>query len=380
MRIQVYAGFINFLPQSWEIIMKQLTFGLTLIFLFAMIKPNWSIEAQDNSNSITRNNVDFLQRTMTLQTGSVTDVDVQQNYLLAATTGSKVLYDLEHLEDGAITDSNGGTQTVALKPDLSKTSNLVWAISTYIIASSTDTYMYNEYPDWAWWRGHEAAATALAFDRAGNLFSASEDGQLLMWAYRDDPTTQAVPIIIYEHTAAINVLDVTEDGHFALGTADEQIILGTPDGITATLDFENAVVSIDWHPTNDNTLAFTLADGQAGFVVEQEITMLDIEDVTAVAWSPDGMQIALGQTTGTVAIWDTTTQAIEKTLVQHLTAVTELNWNDYFLISGGIDGLYLWNVATGESQTIDLNCCMSDPRTDYNDTAFIFKNDNRLWY
>jgi WD40 repeat protein len=72
--------------------------------------------------------------------------------------------------------------------------------------------------------------------------------------------------------------------------------------------------------------------------------------VLALAWSPDGNQIASGAADGTVRVWNATTGSTSVTYSRHTSAVNAVAWSPdgNHIASGGADStVQVWDAATG---------------------------------
>ncbi|KAJ5908034.1 G-protein beta WD- 40 repeats containing protein [Penicillium taxi] len=74
--------------------------------------------------------------------------------------------------------------------------------------------------------------------------------------------------------------------------------------------------------------------------------------VRAVAFSPNGKQIASGSLDNTIKLWDATTGDAQKTLVGHSGAVTAVAFSPdgKQIASGSYNTIKLWNATTGDAQ------------------------------
>lgn len=74
--------------------------------------------------------------------------------------------------------------------------------------------------------------------------------------------------------------------------------------------------------------------------------------ILSVAWSPDGTQIAVGQSNATIAVWDAQSAELLFTLSGHQEEVLALDWSPdgTSLASGSSDGsVRIWNIETQQS-------------------------------
>ena len=94
---------------------------------------------------------------------------------------------------------------------------------------------------------------------------------------------------------------------------------------------------LDW--SSNNQLAVALAsrvyvwDAESGEI--QQLTELDNDDyVCSVSWIKDGNILAIGDSKGSIHIWDALQMKKVRTMTGHSDRVTCLAWNEYILSSG----------------------------------------------
>jgi WD40 repeat protein len=111
---------------------------------------------------------------------------------------------------------------------------------------------------------------------------------------------------------------------------------------------------IDWSP-NQNLLAVATWNAIDIYQVsEEEITLewtiSTIEAIEALAWSPDGTKIALGNYRGEVQIIDVQNMSSLRQWQAHSEVITGINWSSdgRYLVSAGQDKYArVWNPSTG---------------------------------
>ncbi|HEX3050232.1 MAG TPA: WD40 repeat domain-containing protein [Aggregatilineaceae bacterium] len=73
--------------------------------------------------------------------------------------------------------------------------------------------------------------------------------------------------------------------------------------------------------------------------------------ISTIAWKPDGSQLAVGYSDGTLEIRDGQSGTLEQTLVGHTSYITALAWHPTAnqLLSGAEGEIFLWDLSTGVS-------------------------------
>ncbi|NDJ53914.1 MAG: protein kinase [Chloroflexi bacterium] len=76
-------------------------------------------------------------------------------------------------------------------------------------------------------------------------------------------------------------------------------------------------------------------------------------ELNALAWSPEGGRLAAGDDNQVVTIWDVMNGTVSMELLGHEGAVLSLDWVDDTLVSGATDDtVILWNPETGEPKDV----------------------------
>lgn len=93
----------------------------------------------------------------------------------------------------------------------------------------------------------------------------------------------------------------------------------------------------------------------ATLITVETVYSQDNVNVTVVDWSPNGTQIATGNTLGDVEIWNVDAGALVNTLHGHTQEIMVLQWspNGSLLASGSPDGtIRIWDVVSGQATQV----------------------------
>ncbi len=209
--------------------------------------------------------------------------------------------------------------------------------------------------------GHDGFVRGLAFSADGQrMISASEDKSLRLW-----DTQSEREIAIYRgHTHFVNcVAFSTQDEVFASGsldrtvkvwyaTAEHQMVYQghREEGHVRALAF-----SPSGHAVASGSMRFAgprgrlhLWDPNTG----QQLLRFpkSVDEVTSVAFRPDGVHLVAGHISGLITVWDATTAELCFRLDAHVGEVADVAYSPdgSLLASVGQDtGLYIWNATTG---------------------------------
>lgn len=241
--------------------------------------------------------------------------------------------------------------------------------------------------------GHQVSLMAVAQSQ-NSLITGSYDGTVCAWK---DGTPSTVGGLV--HTAKISSISAALttsdfastgwDDTVRFGSGDQYIgnsgLNGQPNGVSiCTSDPSIVVVStsksvtllrnqqavfstpeFSWTPT----CVTIAADGSQVAVGSQEDMKIHLFDVsgdslvesgeisghrgalTCVAYSPDGTQLAAGDSYREVRVWDVASRSavVESMWVYHTTRVTSISWHPsgQFVASGSLDEfIYIWNVSS----------------------------------
>lgn len=105
---------------------------------------------------------------------------------------------------------------------------------------------------------------------------------------------------------------------------------------------------LDWGCSNVLSIALgnTVYLWNANDGSTSELMTVDEDDgpVTSVSWAPDGRHIAIGLNSSDIQMWDTSSNALLRTLRGvHQSRVGSLAWNNNILTTGGMDGVIVNN-------------------------------------
>lgn len=193
----------------------------------------------------------------------------------------------------------------------------------------------------------------------GQLVSAGGDGRVIFW----NQETQSIAESVQNEYASFDGLDIAANGLLLSGAElidreakDTYSIPGTGLGFSP----DGAYIVGKSYYGDGNTfdiwsVAPLLASGQ---LVTNTFTLEGDPSIQVVAWSPDGMTIATGQSDGTVSLWDFNpdgpSATVRATLSGHAGSVNVLAWSaDGRLASaGGDQTIIIWNVDTSAQDKV----------------------------
>jgi len=143
--------------------------------------------------------------------------------------------------------------------------------------------------------------------------------------------------------------------------ANTRTVPSTPEKILDAPDMLNDFYLhlMDWSSLNHMAVALTAgvyiwnaADGSIVQLCQREG---EEEYVTSVSWIKQGNVLAVGDSEGTVQLWDVGTSKLVRSMAGHTDRVGCLDWNQHILASGGREGaILLHDVRVAEHQVGSL--------------------------
>lgn len=200
--------------------------------------------------------------------------------------------------------------------------------------------------------GHREPVRDIAFNADGSIAATGgEDKTARVW----DSSTGTEIQQFADHNGIIHAVDVNSEGTL-LATANEDFNVRLWDLNTRAVQFlehQAPVYDVEFH--QDDILLAT-ASGTAGRIWNLGTMQVDSRfehenNIRTLAFHPEESQIAIGDETGVVVVWDIASETAVLTLNGHNGRINDLSFNldGTQLVSASADGTaILWDIETGE--------------------------------
>ena len=223
--------------------------------------------------------------------------------------------------------------------------------------------------------GHKDALTPVAFSPNGRLLaSGSDDTTIKLW----DPATGHELATLAGHKDFVEALAFSPDGRFlASGSRDSTVRLWEVAALATAASSGDTLASparaiAEWtvfkgHTDQVSSVAFTpdgktLASASSDHTAKLWDVVRGQEQVTlrghtgrlySVAFSPDGKLLASGGADATIRLWDVASRSLQTTLAGHKDHVHSLTFSadGKRIVSGSFDKtVNMWDVSTGKER------------------------------
>jgi cell division cycle protein 20 (cofactor of APC complex) len=129
--------------------------------------------------------------------------------------------------------------------------------------------------------------------------------------------------------------------------ANTRTVPNTPEKILDAPDMLNDFYLhlMDWSSLNHMAVALSAGvyiwNAADGSIVQLSQREGEEDYVSSVAWVHQGNVLAVGDSTGTVQLWDVATSKLVRSMAGHTDRVGCLDWNQHILATGGREGVIL---------------------------------------
>jgi len=271
------------------------------------------------------------------------------NFAVATSVGL-FLYDGISLETDRIFNVGESNQSVLFSPEdgLLVSGGLKGDIQW--IAPDTGKYITTI-------EGHLFGITDLAFPkRSGYLISGSDDGTVRSWnpaQITDSTLTEHSPVNIWRALDRVTSVDINQKFQIVVaGSYQTWYVwdLITGESIFELGGFMGWISDLSINPGGE---ILAMADGSnhirvwetSNWELTHDVQLIQVDQITALDFSPDGWTLGIGGNDGTVLMWDVRTNTLYETVEPYPYTVTDIKFhpNDDSLIISYDNGLLrLW--------------------------------------
>ncbi len=206
-------------------------------------------------------------------------------------------------------------------------------------------------------RAHEYGVFGLDWSSdGGQLISVGGENQTKLW---DTADWQLLEVLNNSEVipSSVTSLDLSPDGSYlAMGDVDGGVTVLAVDGAVeySWSEQDDEITMVAWSPDGDQVasasyegtiLIWDLEGDDMSFLLEGHTDRVD-----AIAWSPDESRLASASLDHTVRVWDAESGEEQFVLEGHNELVLSVAWspNEEIIASGGWDAtIHLWDAATG---------------------------------
>lgn len=350
-----------------------LILGVLAVLVTPIRGQNTPIITSDNAHALMDNNIP--------SGGYIADIDLAGDVLAIGAPNGLRIYSINEVRTvvtymPVTSEENTGTYHVALQSQ--------GQLLAYTTIGLPDYDRVNSVPPGDLYRNDErhysiqnpvGLITDISIALDETVYMGSSSGHL--YRIKNDTVLEIVMV----HPGGVTAISLSSRDQIATAGRDGIVQLGMGVNATPIADFEQPILELAW--SSDETLAILLNDFSIVLWRNNMLTPLPVFG-TALAWSPDGTQLAIGQQDGAIQIWELSNPGNPTqidNLTKHSMQVNNIVWKSSALVSTAYDGIvFVWDVSANYTAipVRPLMCCITNLSISSQDVVFS-RSDSSIW-